>query len=160
MSKIHLRAPITAVAYLGALFAIDASYELDTWQALLTYILVEFLFISYLSCSRMNYIKARWMSLLLRIAMIVGGSFCVIVYMRETGMINKDSNAFGVLELCYQYINITITALLFLTAFTRQKLLSKFDDLCWPSMLNNIHIYSDDDSWQTDKQDKECQHKQ
>jgi hypothetical protein len=160
MSKIHLTAPITAMAYLGALFAVDASYEFDTWQALSTYILVELLFISYISFSKINYIKARWMSLLLRAAMIVGGAFCVIVYMRETGLIAKDSTAFDYFELSYRYINIVITALLFLTAFTRQRLLSKFDDLCWPSVFNNIYICSDDDSWQTNKQDKECQHKQ
>ncbi len=159
MSKIHLTAPFTAIAYLGALFAVDASYEFDTWQALLTYILVEFLFISCISFSKINYIKARWMSLLLRSAMIAGGAFCVIVYMRESGLIDKNSASFPYFELAYQYVNIVITALLFLTAFTRQKLLSKFDDLCWPSVFNNIYIRSDDDSWQTDKQDKECQHK-
>lgn len=160
MSNIHFRAPITAIAYLAALFAVDASYEFDTWQALLTYILVEFLFISYISLGKINYIKARWMSLILRAAMIVGGAFCVVVYMRESGLIAENSAAFPYFELLYQYVNIVITALLFLIAFTRQRLLSKFDDLCWPSVFNNIYIRSDDDSWQTDKQDKECQNKQ
>jgi len=160
VSKIHLRAPITTCAYLVALFAVDASYEFDTWQAISTYILVELLFISYILCSGINYIKARWMALLLRAAMIFGGAFCMIVFIREYGIINKNSDAFAFFELSYQYINITITVLLFLTAFTRQKLLSKFDDLCWPSIFNNIYICSDDDSWQDNKETQRCQRKQ
>lgn len=153
-NKFHILAPFIAVLSLALSAVVRGAYEFDTWQCLISLALVDFLFVVYVSSSRINHIKAHWMNLVFYTSIIANGLFAVIVYMRFNGLISEVSEGFNIMESMYHYVGITLTVLLFLSAFTKQRILGKFDDLCWPRAFDDVRIFDSYDSWQTHREVK------
>jgi len=150
--KYHLLAPMVAVVSLIVSVIVRSAYETDTWQCLISIALVDFLFVVYVSSSRIHPIKAHWMNLVFYGSILANGLFAIIVYMRFYGIINKVSPGFDVMESIYFYSGVIITIMLFLAACTRQWILGRFDDLCWPRVFDDICIFDSYDSWQNNRE--------
>lgn len=152
--KIHLLAPLVAITSLALSVIVRSAYEFDTWQCLVSLMLVDFLFVVYVSSSRIHPTKAHWMNLIFHCSIIANGLFAIIVFMRFNGLINEVSPGFDLTESAHHYLGVTLTILLFLAAFTRQRILGRFDDLCWPRAFDDIHIFDSYDSWQNNREIK------
>jgi len=152
--KFHYLAPIVAILSLVVSLLVRSAYEFDNWQCLVSLMLVDFLFVVYVSSSRIHHVKAHWMNLVFYCSIIANGVFAVIVFMRFNGLISKVSPGFDVMESVYFYSGVILTTLLFLAAFTRQRILGRFDDICWPRAFDNVHIFDSYDSWQNNREIK------
>ena len=152
--RYHFLAPFVAISSLAISLIIRSAYEFDTWQCLVSLALVDFLFVVYVSSSRIHHIKAHWMNLIFYGSIVANGLFAIIVYMRFYGLIDKISPGFDVMESIYFYSGVVLTIMLFLAACTRQWILGRFDDLCWPRAFDDIHIFDSYDSWQNNSEIK------
>ena len=152
--RFHILAPLVAITSLALSLIIRSAYEFDTWQCLVSLALVDFLFVAFVSSSRIHPVKAHWMNLIFYSSILSNGLFAIVVYMRFYGLINEVSPGFDITESAYYYSGVILTTLLFLAAFTRQRILGRFDDLCWPRAFDNIHIFDSYDSWQNNREIK------
>lgn len=150
--RFHILAPMVAVVSLAISAIVRGAYEFDTWQCLVSLALVDFLFVVYVSSSRIHHVKAHWMNLVFYCSIIANGLFAIVVYMRFYGLINEVSPGFDLMESAHHYLGVTLTILLFLVAFTRQRILGRFDDLCWPRAFDDVHIFDSYDSWQNNRE--------
>lgn len=153
-AKYHILAPFVAVMSLLISMLIRGAYEFDTWQCLISLSLVDFLFVVLVSSIRIDCIKVHWMNLVFHCSIIANVTFSVIVYMRFNGIISEVSAGFNVIESIYHYVGAALTLMLFIFAFTRQRILGKFDDLCWPRIFDDVRIFDSYDSWQDHREVK------
>jgi len=100
------------------------------------------------------------MGIVLFCAIVYGGAFTIVTYLRNYGIVGEFSEGFFFMQFLYQYVSLIASMLLFLVATVPQKMLGRFDDLCWPSDFADFHIFDNYDSWQDDKETQRCQRKQ
>ena len=151
---VHILAPAVAITSLALSAIVRSAYEFDTWQCLVSLMLVDFLFVVFVSTSKINPVKAHWINLVFYCSIIANGVFAVIVFMRFNGLIGKISPGFDVMESIYFYSGVVLTIMLFLAACTRQWILGRFDDLCWPRVFDDVCIFDSYDSWQNNREIK------
>jgi hypothetical protein len=124
------------------------TYDADTWQCLVSLLLIDLVFMFLISKSRVNYIKTKWMCWLIFISIVFLSVFTLVTYALEYKLIGYNSLLYTVFEVTHGPLGFIISLLMLLVAMAPQKLISTWDYDFWPHSIDNIFIPCDSDSYQ------------
>lgn len=124
------------------------AYDADTWQCLVSLILVDLVFMFLISKSRVNYIKTKWMCWLIFFSIVFLCVFSLVTFALQYKIIEYNSLLYTAFEVTHGPLGFIISLLMLMVAITPQRLISSWDYDFWPSSVDDIFIPCDSDSYQ------------
>lgn len=128
---------IAALSWLFGLLVWGA-YEYPTWQCLVNISLVDFIFIIVFYYSDIEDEKVRWICTLLSISVFATLLSSVTFYMYHYGLIEADFFAVAAVKAHYGDLSFVLSLLIMIVSSLNNRIMDKFDGLCWPSFARGF----------------------
>jgi hypothetical protein len=133
-------APVVALAVISWMSSllVREAYADPTWQYLASLAVVNFMFMVMFAYSKINDQKARWICsmLAIAIALTVISTFSYFFY--QHGAIEADNPFIRFVLHIYPPMCLSLSILIIAVSLFSDRLMGRFDDVCWPGFASNF----------------------